>query len=248
MTFLVKSEKHGKICLACIDENKQWIRPIKPGGFDENDILMDNGKAIQLFDVVNMKFGALYPIKHQTENVLSSPHPDIRFVRKLGENERSILLSEIANKRILNEVRSREELYDELALNLTQSLVLAGPVNLFDIQCNIISDKTHPRIWIVQENDKQRIFPITCTDIRFCKFIGSRLGNVEGNDTTISSQDVAELRNTQVYFVIGLTGDSLGEGNEIKDGKYAPPGSSIEPRYWPLVVSVLTVPNYSGED
>lgn len=247
VTFLVKSEKHGKICLACVDENRQWVRPIKPGGFDEKDIMMDNGKALQLFDVVNMKFGAPCPIRHQTENVLSSQDADIRFVKRLGEDERSVLLSEIANNRILNIVRSREELFDELALNLTQSLVLVGPVNLFDIQCNTISDRSHPRIWIVREDDRQRIFPITCTDLRFCRFIGGRLDRFEGNDATISSQDVAELKNKQIYFVLGLTGDSLDEDNKIKDGKYAPPGSP-KPRYWPMVVSVLTVPDYSSED
>lgn len=84
--------------------------------------------------------------------------------------------------------------------------------------------------------------------LRFCKFIRNKLADYKGDDGIISSQDVAELKNKQIYFVIGLTGDSLDENNEIRDGKYAPPGSSIQPRYWPMVVSVLTVPNYSGED
>jgi hypothetical protein len=248
VTFLVKSEKHGKICLACVDENRRWIRPIKPGGFDEKDILMDNGKTVQLFDVVNMRFGTPFPIKHHKENVLVSPRAGLKFVKRLSENERSSLLSEIANTKILNSARSREELYDELAVNLNQSLVLAGPINMFGIQCSFISGKTHPRIWIAGPNDREHIFYITCTDIGFCKFVGSKFDNFEGNDAIISSQDIAELKNKKTYFVIGLTGDSLDEDNRIKDGKYAPPSSSIKPRYWPMVVSVLTVPNYYGED
>jgi hypothetical protein len=248
VTFLVKSEKHEKICLACVDENGRWIRPIKPGGFEEKDIVMDNGKIMALFDVVDMKFSAPFPIKHHKENMLFDLGTSIRFVRKFGENERKSLLSRITNSRILDEVSSREELYDELSSNLAQSLVLAGPISLFEIQCNIISGKTHPRIWIVRQNDKQRIFSITCTDIGFSKFIRSKLDNFEGNGGILSSQDVAELKNKQIYFVIGLTGDAIDEDNNIKDGKYAPPGSSIQPRYWPMVVSVLTVPNYSSED
>ena len=43
VTFLVKSEKLRRICLGCLDENKKWIRPIKPDGFTERDIKMDNG-------------------------------------------------------------------------------------------------------------------------------------------------------------------------------------------------------------
>jgi hypothetical protein len=180
--------------------------------------------------------------------MLFAPGTSIRFVMKLGEDAQKNLLSEIANARILDSVSSREELYDELSSNLGQSLVLAGPVDSFEIQCNIVSGKTHPRIWIVRPKDKQRVFYITCTDIRFCKFIGNKLADFKGDDGIISSQDIVELKNKQIYFVIGLTGDSLDENGEKIDGKYAPPGSSIQPRYWPMVVSVLTVPNYSSED
>ncbi len=242
-TFLVKSEKNRKICLACVDGNKRWIRPIKPGGFDEKDILMDNGKMIRLFDVVGMKFSGPYPIKHHKENMLLTPDTSIKFVKKLGEKEQDILLSEIANARILDTVRSREELYDELALNLAQSLVLAGPINLFDIR----TIGNRPRIGIARQNDRQREFFVPCTDIKFCKFIRSKLANLKESEETISSQDIAELRDKQIYFVIGLTGDSLDENSEIRDGKYAPPESSIPPRYWPMVVSVLTIPDYSDE-
>lgn len=250
--FLVKSEKHGKICLACVDTcmdvGNRWIRPIRPGGFEEKDIVMDNGKMMGLFDVVEMKFGAPFPIKHHTENILFALGTNIRFVMKLGEDAQKNLLSEIANTQILDAVSSRDELYDEMALHLNQSLVLAGPINLFEIQCNVISGKTHPRIWIVRPNDKQRIFSITCTDLAFCKFIKSKIANLEQDDGIISSQNIAEFNGKQTYFVIGLTGDSLDENNEIRDGKYAPPGSSIQPRYWPMVVGVLTVPNCSRGD
>ena len=118
---------------------------------------------------------------------------------------------------------------------------------MFEIQCNIISGKTHPRIWIVRPTDKQRIFSITCTDIEFCKFISSKIANLKQDNGIISSQDIAELKGKQTYFVIGLTGDSLDANNEVRDGKYAPPGSSIQPRYWPMVVGVLTIPHYSRE-
>jgi hypothetical protein len=161
--------------------------------------------------------------------------------------EQYLLLGRITNSKILEEVTSREELYNELAFNLGKSLILAGPIKLFEIQCNVLSGKKHPRIWIVGKEDKQRIFYITCTDIEFCKFIKSKLDYLKDNRGTISSQDIPELRDKKIYFVIGLTGDSLDEDNRIVDGKYAPPGRGIEPRYWPLIVSVLTVPQYSGE-
>jgi len=244
-TLLVKSEKYGKICLGCVDENKRWIRPIKPGGFVEGDIRMDNGKLITLFDVFDTKFSGPFPINHHKENMLFVPGTRIKFVKKLSENERDILLSEIADNRILNTVRTREELFNELSVNLNQSLVLAGPINLFDIQ--YYTGDNHPRIWIVRQKDKNRVFSVRCTNIRFCKFVKSKLADFKENERVIS-QDVSELKDRQIYFVIGLTGDSLEENNKIKDGKYAPPGSSRQPSYWPMIVSVLTVPDYSIED
>ena len=246
VTLLVKSEKHGRICLAGVDENKRWIRPIKPGGFSEEDIIMNNSKTIDIFDVVEMKFTTPYPIKHHTENMLLAPGSNINLAVKLGDASRNSLLSEIADPLILDAVYQGEDLHDKMVNFRHQSLVLLGPVDSFEIQSNIVTGKNHPRIWIVNPFNKQRMFYITCTDIRFCKFIKNKLAQDKG-DGIISSQDVAELRDKQTYFVIGITGDSLDETGKTKDGRYAPPGSSIQPRYWPMVVSVLTVPYYSGE-
>ena len=240
-TFLVKSEKYGKICLGCLDENKRWIRPIKPGGFVEKDILMDNGKMINLFDVVDTKFGAPFLIKHHKENMKFPSGTRIKFVKNLDETEQSALLTEIANAQLLKKVESKYELYDEILLNLGRSIVLVGPIGSFDIQYNC---GNHPRLWIVGKNNC--VFDIRCTDIKFCAFIKSKLADFGANeDSTINSQNVAELKGKQIYFVIGLTGDSLDENNEIKNGKFAPDG--MEPRYWPMVVSILTVPNYLNE-
>lgn len=238
-TFLVKSDKYGKICLGCLDESKQWIRPIKPGGFMETDIIMDNRDTINIFDVVDMKFSSPFPIKHHKENMKFTPGTQIKFVKKLNVTEQRALLKEVTNSQLLNNVKSKYELYDEI-INLDRSLALVGPIASFDIQYK----GKHPRLWIVGENNHK--FDIPCTDLKFCAFIESKLADFENN--FLSSQNTAELKGKQIYFVIGLTGDSLDENNEIKDGKYAPEEGSIEPRYWPLVVSVLTIPSYSSED
>ena len=244
ITILVKSEKNGKICLAGLNENRRWVRPIKAGGFMEKDIVMSNGEEISLFDVVEMKFSAPYPINHHTENMLVSSGSEIKLAMKLGEESQKSMLSETVDPVLLDEVSSKEELHDKMVDLLHQSLVLVGPVVSFEIQSSIISGKNHPRIWIPLS---QKPFYFTCTDSRFCKFIGNKLAKDKG-DSPVSSQDVAELRGKQTYFVIGITGPLLDENGEIKPNKYAPPGSSIQPRYWPMVVSVLTVPNYLGSE
>lgn len=240
-TFLVKSEKYGGICLGCLDERKKWIRPIKPGGFMERDIIMDNSDMIEIFDVVDMEFGSPFPIKHHTENMKFRPCSQIDFVKKLNVTEQEVLLKEIADTRLLKKVESKYELFDEI-INSGRSLVLAGPIASFDIEYD-----DHPRLWIVGKNNKE--FDVPCTDILFCAFIESKSADFENNiHDRIRSQDIAELIGKQTYFVVGLTGDSLDENNKIQDGKYAPEGGYIEPRYWPLVVSVLTIPSYSKED
>jgi len=235
VTLLVKSDKYGKICLGCLDEKKKWIRPIKPGGFAETDIKMNNGNVIEIFDVVDMKFGSPFPIKHHTENMKFTLGTQIDFIKRLDLTEQRVLLKEIADTQLLKRAKSRFDLFDEI-VSSERSLVLIGPIASFDIKYG-----DHPRLWIVGRNNRE--FDIPCTDIRFCEFIKSKSADF-ANKPFVRSQDIAELAGKQIYFVIGLTGDSLNENNEIEDGKFSPAESSIEPRYWPLVVSVLTIPNY----
>ena len=237
-TLLVKSEKYGKMCLGCLDESKRWIRPIKSGGFMETDIIMDNGDMMDIFDVVDMKFGSPFPIKHHTENMKFMSEGSLKFVKKLSETEKSALLQGVTNSQLLNNVESKYELYDEI-INSGRSIVLAGPIASFDIGYK----GNRPRLWIVGKNNRE--FDIPCTDLKFCAFIKSKLADFEKNLLPfISSQNIAELKGKQIYFVIGLTGDYLDENGEIRSGKYAPAGSSIEPRYWPMIIGILTVPTY----
>jgi hypothetical protein len=88
-TYLVKSQKFHKYCLACVNEDRQWIRPIKrDNGFADEDITMDNGEPIDVFDVVDMKFGAPHPIKHHVENMTFIRGCKLTFVKKLNGSER----------------------------------------------------------------------------------------------------------------------------------------------------------------
>jgi len=238
VTILVKSEKYGGICLACLDESNRWIRPIKPGGFAEPDIKMDNGALVEIFDVVDMEFGSPLPIKHHTENMRFVPESGIKFVKKLNEAEMSALLQEVANSQLMGSVESKYELYDEI-LKTGCSIVPVGPIISFDIAY----EGDHPRLWFTGKNNSK--FAVPCTDLRFSAFIRGRSADFEKALLhLISFQNIAELKGKLVYLVIGLTGDSLDENGITRDGKYTPPGSSNEPRYWPMVIGVLSVPTY----
>jgi hypothetical protein len=233
-TFLFKSEKKQKICLGCLDENKKWVRPIKPGGFLGNDITMDNDKIVDIFDVVEMEFGAPIPIKHHTENRSFLPNTKIHFIKKLGEEERLALLKDVSDQQLLQNVQTKYALYDEI-IKTGKSTTLIGPLDSFDIQYG-----NHPKIWFIGKNDQR--FSITCTDLKFSTFIKGKSGIF--GETSINSKKIDELNGKQTFFVIGLTGDHVKDNGEIGCGKHTYPDSQIEPRYWPMVVSVLTVPDY----
>jgi hypothetical protein len=238
VTILVKSEKYGGICLACLDESSRWIRPIKPGGFAEADIKMDNGALVEIFDVVDMKFGPPLPIKHHTENMSFVPESSIKFVEKLNEAEMSALLQEVTNSQLMGSVESKYELYDEI-LKTGCSIVLVGPITSFDVEY----EGNRPRLWFTGKNNSELDVP--CTDLKFCAFIRSKSADFEKTPLhLINSQNIAELKGKRIYLVIGLTGDSLDENGNTRDGKYTPPGSSNEPRYWPMVIGVLSIPTY----
>jgi hypothetical protein len=239
LTLLVKSEKYMKNCLAGVDENKKWIRPIKPEGFDVEDIIMDNHRTMDLFDVVNIDFSGPIPIGHHIENMKLVSGSKIRFIKARDESKQIALLKEITDAQLLTRVESKFELYDEI-VKIGKSIAVAGPIDLFEIQYNC---GNHPKIWVTGKNNSN--FYVRCTDINFNKFVKGKFTDLPNDAKIINSQEVAELRNKPIFFVIGLTGDSLEENNKIKSGKYTPDKDSIEPRYWPMVVSILTVPNYS---
>jgi len=207
----------------------------------ETDIIMDNGDIMDIFDVVDMKFDSTFPIKHHTENMKFTLGTQIKFIKKLNVTEQSELLKEIATTQLLKKVKSKCELCDEM-INSGCSLVLVGPIASFDI-----TQGKHPRLWVIGKNCKE--FDIPCTDLKFCEFTKSKSADFKNSPVNwISSQNTSGLKGKQIFFVIGLTGDFLDENNEIKDGRYSPDETEIEPRYWPLVVSVLTIPSELNED
>ncbi len=62
---------------------------------------MDNDEMISLFDVVEMKFSAPYPIEHQTENMDVALDSGIKLAMKLGQESQKSLLSEIVDPILL---------------------------------------------------------------------------------------------------------------------------------------------------
>ena len=235
---MVKSQKKGGICLACLDESNDWIRPIKLGVFQEKDIVMDNRKVMDIFDVVEMNFEVVYPIKHHKENMKIVENDSIKFIRNLSDSEKKTLLLEISESNLLNNVETKLELYDEI-IKLNRSLVLLGPITSFDISYNL----NHPRIWFKGKNDEE--FYVSCTDLKFCAFNKSKINDfMQKSADYINSKDVEELKDKETYFVIGLTGDHLNKDGEIESGKFASRYRIYEARYWPMVVGIITVPDY----
>ena len=142
--ILVISEKYGKNCLAGIGKDKNFIRPIKPGGFEDEDIIMDNDNRVDIFDVVDIEFCGPIPIKHHTENMKFKLKQKIKFVKSFNEPEQIAFLTENANDKIMKQMTNRFDLQDEI-VGKGKSLALLGPIDTFDIQYNC---GNHPRLWV----------------------------------------------------------------------------------------------------
>jgi hypothetical protein len=133
-------------------------------------------------------------------------------------------------------VETKDELYDAI-INLNQSLVLVGPIQSFEIHY----ENNHPRIIVPVKNNCTIAIP--CTDPKFCEYVIANIDEFEEGPFYhyASSSELTKLQDKKVYLVIGLTGDHLDENGDVATGKYAPSGTNIKPRYWPMVVSVLVV-------
>jgi hypothetical protein len=235
-TYLVKSIKYGGYCICFYNsETKRWIRPIKPGSFIYDDLLMDNGEPMSILDVVDFKLGKPAPRKHHVENFDWFEGTKIKFVEKLSDKENSDFLNSLSDKHLLDKVESKYELYEMIA-GSQRSVVLVGPIAEFGIGYG-----NHPKIWFIK--DGETVFSLPCTDHEFCDFAQNMFEN-SGGKHYFNSSEVDELKDKEIYLVIGLTGDSIKENGEIRDGRFSPDEENIPARYWPMVVSVITVPSY----
>jgi hypothetical protein len=196
---------------------------------------MTNGETMRVFDEVEVELGEPIPMKHHTENLEFPSGTIIKFVKKLAEEEQVKLLEEIKETDILNDLESKYELHEKI-VSLGRSILLVGPIKEFGVESG-----NHPHIWFTKHGNSS--FYLPCTDPEFSKFVKNKFDN-SGGTNYIKSWENNEMKEKQFYFVLGLTGDSLYENGKIRDGRYKPDGTTMEARYWPMVISVLTIPNY----
>lgn len=75
--MLANSYKNGRRCLAGVDDDDHWVRPVADatGEGIAPDRLTIDGRTVWPGDVVDLELGAAVPLASQSENILLSDRP-----------------------------------------------------------------------------------------------------------------------------------------------------------------------------
>lgn len=93
MVVMTKSSKYGKNCVAGINlENGSWVRLVTNdessyGAVADEDLVCEDGKSVQVLDVIDAPIVGICNNEIQPENVLLDLDTYIKIVRKMSMNE-----------------------------------------------------------------------------------------------------------------------------------------------------------------
>lgn len=232
ITMLAVTKRFNGVCIAGVDNNKNWIRPVKSQELVLKDIQLKDGGYILSSNIYEFSFIRQAPHNYQTENYLIDNTKVISHVRKLTEEERKKLFSELAENSLVTS--NPDKNISDILKEKKRSLILLGPVNISLVSLKRENGMDTPRIvFKIDSVPVRRPFgkvDLPCTDLKFRAFAKQLLDQRGTNELRLVGQELKELlRFNEVYIEIGLIGE------EWKGA------------YWPMIIGVHTIPDYNQE-
>ena len=241
VVILAATKMHGdRICIAGINENNQWVRPVKdyPKHLEINDIFEKSTKKLiyEVFNIVDIPIIKNICVPPHTEDVLIDLGKNPQVVGKIPPSERETFLlkhceNELLRGRSLENASKNQDPHSykqisDLLVESNRSLILVGPVKLHRA---VLKTDKRPRLnFDIPGYTDNGDMP--CTDLKFialCKRI------LEENKTQESTLDSAQLSNIfktgKIFLGLGLTRKFKGA-------------------FHTMVVGLYTIPDYDSED
>ena len=225
----VTKMQERRICIAGINENGKWVRPVKdyPNHFKEVDLFdKDRLPIYKNFNIVEIDFTRkLEKHPHSEDYVINeNKEPEVIGSFPLQKRE-EFLISHTENDFFANH---EGEPVRKILKEANRSLVLVGPV---DVRYAVIEEGKTPRIRFNIPNvyDCERSTP--CTDLKFiafCKVILKERGNEK---VILDSQELKRILEIESIFL------ALGLGRWYKEKK----------DYYDMVIGFHTIPDYQTE-
>lgn len=230
LTLLAVTRMHEKrICIAGIDEEGRWVRPVKayPNHFGKEDLFGKNESFIYgNFNIVEMDLTKeLKKYPHSEDSIIN----EIREPKVIGnipiQKREEFLISHTENHLFEN---NEGEVVRKILQNANRSLVLVGPV---DVRYVVIEKDKTPRIRfdIPLVYNCERSTP--CTDLKFIAFCKRILKEKDYEKVILNSYELKQgLGIEKTYLALGL-------GRWYEERK----------DYYDMVIGFHTIPDYTQE-
>ena len=226
VTILAVTKREYGVCIAGVDEKLNWVRPVKNRILVLNDIKLNENAYLSNSCVYNFSVKKVGSKGYQTENYLIDEKQPVRYLKRLGDTERNEIFSKLSENSLIT---SNQGVY-KLLKEKNRSLILLGPVTIDSVELSQ-DDSVHVRLdfsigQIKIKNQNLRNLP--CTDLKFLSFAKDLLDEQNTAYLRLNGQDLKDLLKVEKFFIaIGLTGE-LYKGD-----------------YWPMVLGIHTVPDYT---
>lgn len=211
-----------RVCIAGIDENNQWVRPVKeyPNHSETSDIFnkMTNQIIYEVFNIVDIPLIKKESETPHSEDYVLDVNKDPKVIGTISPQERESFLVKHCENTFL---KGSSEPINKLLEGSNRSLILVGPVNIHYIVLE--KDKT-PRIKFEIAGDYQSERTVPCTDLKF-RALGKRiLKDTNSQRIVLNSIQLADRIGTDKIFLgLGLTRKYHGEFHTMVIGVYTIP-------------------------
>lgn len=225
----VTKMQERRICLAGINENGKWIRPVKdyPNHFEEADIFDKERILIyKNFNIIETDFIRKLEKTPHTEDYIINEDIKPKVLGSLPLQKREeFLISNTENGFFANH---EGEPIRKMLKEANRSLILVGPV---DIKYTVIEENKTPRIRfnILNTYDCERSTP--CTDLKFIAFCKEILKERNNKRVVLNSHELKRLLKIKSVFL------ALGLGRWYEEKK----------DYYDLIIGFHTIPDYQAE-
>ena len=228
LTVLAVTKREYGVCIAGVDKKLNWVRPVKNRILVLDDIKLNDGVYLSNSCVYNLSAKKAGSKGYQSENYLIDEKEPIRYFKKLRDAERNEIFSKLSENSLIMSNPNHD--ICKLLKEKNRSLILLGPVTIDSVELSQ-DDNVHARFdfsigQIKIKNQNLRSLP--CTDLKFLSFAKGLLEEQNTSYLRLNGDDLKDLLKVEKFFIaVGLTAE-LYRGD-----------------YWPMVIGVHTVPDYT---
>ena len=229
VTILAVTKRYNSVCIAGVDEQRKWIRPVKVGELSLENIRVNGSNYVSVGNKYEFAFSGHSPLQCQTENYAIETRQGIVHRATLTETQKRELFLSLSENSLITSNPSLD--ITQILKDKNRSLVLLGPVSIQRVYIYKNGNMKAPNITFninsINVKGPNNRADLPCTDLKFRAFAKELLRQRNANSITLEENELKNLlRYNHVFIVIGLTTLFRGEN-------------------WPMIIGVHTLPDYT---